>query len=111
MVSQVSNTFNTYADCNPTRGFCEFLLEDGLSLPEDSDAMPTRTRITNSQLQAEDYTHWEEEEGNTDFPDMASFSKLAAEVELKIKSLGGAVVSKLNWSGPKDTAWMGLQGA
>lgn len=91
--------------------FVSFLLEDGLFLPEDSDAMPTRTRITNSQLQAEDYTHWEEEEDDADLPDVASFPELAAEVESKIESLGGAVVPKLNWSAPKDTAWIATSGS
>lgn len=91
--------------------FVNFLLEDGLFLASDSDAMPTRTKIQNPELQAEDYTHWEEEEDDSDLPAVASFPDLAAEVETLIETLGGAVIPKLNWSAPKDTAWIATSGS
>ena len=91
--------------------FLEFLLQDGLFLPEESDAMPTRTRIRNPQLQAEDYSHWDEEEDDSDLPEVPQFPDLAAQVEKIIETLGGSVFPKLNWSAPKDTAWIASNGS
>lgn len=91
--------------------FVSFLLEDGLFLPADSDAMPSRTRVDMPQLQAEDYSHWEEEDDESGVPAVPTFPELAAEVQTAIESLGGTVVPKLNWSAPKDTAWIATTGS
>jgi hypothetical protein len=92
--------------------FVSYLLEDGLFLPEDSDAMPRRTQVRVPQLEADGYSEWEvEEEDGPDAPPVPTFPALAAEVEAAIEGLGGAVLPKLNWSAPKDTAWIATTGS
>lgn len=91
--------------------FVKFLLEDGLFLAEDSDAMPKRTKVRHPELQAEDCTHWEEEEDDSDLPAVATFPDLAAEVQTLIETLGGSVIPKLNWSAPKDATWIATSGS
>jgi len=86
-----------------------YLLEDGLFLPEESDAMPRRTQVRVPQLEAEGYSEWEDED-DVDVPPVPTFPELAAEVETAIQKLGGAVIPKLNWSAPKDTAWIATTG-
>lgn len=96
--------------------FVEFLLDDGgLFLPKTSssdgeDALPTRVRITCPDLQAEDYHHWEEEDEDDEASARPSFPELEKEVKKSIKTLGGFVFPKLNWSAPKDTAWIATNG-
>lgn len=93
--------------------FVSYLLEDGLFLPEDSDAMPRRTQVRVPQLEAEGYSEWEveEEDDDPDMPAVPTFPELATEVETAIEKLGGAVIPKLNWSAPKDTAWIATTGS
>lgn len=91
--------------------FVSYLLEDGLFLPEDSDAMPRRTQVRVPQLEADGYSEWEVEDDDPDAPAVPTFPELAAEVETVIESLGGAVMPKLNWSAPKDTAWIATTGS
>jgi hypothetical protein len=92
--------------------FISFLMrDDGLYLPKDSLAIPTRTQVQNPQLQAEDYVHWDEEDDEGDEPEVPSFPDLAKQVQTMIQSLGGAVFPKLNWSAPKDTAWISSSGS
>ncbi|XP_059075990.1 uncharacterized protein LOC131079049 [Cryptomeria japonica] len=99
--------------------FIDFLLDDGgLFLPktnEDEDALPARVKITCPDLQAEDYHPWqeeeEEEEGGGQHPaNAATFPDLEKAVKESIKTLGGFVFPKLNWSAPKDTAWISTNG-
>lgn len=98
--------------------FVDFLLDDGgLFLPKTSssdgeDALPSRVRITCPDLQAEDYHHWEEEDEDEDEEAQAgpSFPELEKEVKESIQTLGGFVFPKLNWSAPKDTAWIATNG-
>jgi len=93
--------------------FVSYLLEDGLFLPEESDAMPRRTQVRVPQLEAEGYSEWEEEEDEEEVnpkPPVPTFPDLAAEVQTAIEKLGGDVIPKLNWSAPKDTAWIATTG-
>lgn len=91
--------------------FVSYLLEDGLFLPEDSDAMPRRMQVRVPQLEAEGYSEWEVEDDDVGAPAVPTFPALAAEVEAVIEGLGGAVLPKLNWSAPKDTAWIATTGS
>eukprot|EP00253_Pinus_taeda_P016820 PITA_16820 len=96
--------------------FVEILLDEGgLFLPKTSssdgeDALPTRVRITSPDLQAEDYHHWEEEDEDDEALTRPSFLELEKEVKKSIKTLGGFVFPKLNWSAPKDSAWIATNG-
>ena len=89
--------------------FVEYLLDDSgpFLLPisvSNEDALPNRIH---NPLEEEDY---QVSEGSGDEAEERSPPPSFPELELKIKesieSLGGAVFPKLNWSAPKDSAWI-----
>ena len=93
--------------------FVEYLLDDHgpFLLPAsvtNEDALPNR--IHNPE-EEEDY---QVSEGSGDEaelpPSPPSFPELELKVKESIKSLGGAVFAKLNWSAPKDSAWISTTG-
>eukprot|EP00249_Psilotum_nudum_P016589 c25897_g1_i1 orf=90-1502(+) len=91
--------------------FIFYLLEDGLFLPPSSEAMPSRTKASFPELQAEDYHYWREEDQDEDEPRVPTFPELEDAVRASIQKLGGNVFPKLNWSAPKDTAWISSSGS
>ncbi|KND04798.1 cell proliferation protein CDC123 [Spizellomyces punctatus DAOM BR117] len=100
-----SSWYDTFAACTLKsriipleEEFIEYLNADGVFLPRGEDA-------------AEE-DHWggsgdesggEEEIGDDRSP---SFPELQRRIEQDIEDLGGAVFPKLNWSSPKDAAWI-----
>ncbi|MCO5575237.1 hypothetical protein L7F22_029036 [Adiantum nelumboides] len=87
--------------------FIAYLEEDGLFLPRNSDALPARAK---GYCEDEDYRHWAEEDDEADEPHPPSFPELEAEVAASIAKLDGSVFPKLNWSAPKDSAWISSHG-
>lgn len=94
--------------------FAQYLLDDSgpFLLPlsiSDKDALPNR--IHNPDEEEEDF---QVSEGSGDDSEQSSVSPSFPELELEInesvKSLGGAVFPKLNWSAPKDSAWISTTG-
>ncbi|XP_011624343.2 cell division cycle protein 123 homolog isoform X1 [Amborella trichopoda] len=96
--------------------FVEYLMDDSgpFVLPKtisNQDALPHRLKPTCPELQGEDYHPWEEEkEENEDEEDTPSFPELELTVNQSIEILGRSVFPKLNWSAPKDTAWISPNG-
>lgn len=88
--------------------FVSYLLEDGLFLPRSSEALPSRAP---NLLESHDYLPWAEEDEDDDEPNTPSFPELEAAVRSSIDQLGGSVFPKLNWSAPKDTAWISPSGS
>ncbi|XP_059443324.1 uncharacterized protein LOC132175397 [Corylus avellana] len=94
--------------------FIQYLLDDSgpfllpVSIYND-DALPNR--IHNPE-EEEDY---QVSEGSGDESEQSSPPPSFPELELKIKesieSLGGVVFPKLNWSSPKDSAWISTTGS
>ncbi|XP_042007440.1 cell division cycle protein 123 homolog [Salvia splendens] len=94
--------------------FVQYLIDDSgpfllpISITND-DALPNRVHKPEEE---EDFVVWEgsgdEAEESTPPP---SFPVLETEVKASIVSLGGAVFPKLNWSSPKDAAWMSSTGS
>lgn len=93
--------------------FVEYLLDDSgpFFLPDsvtNEDALPNRIQ---NPLDEEDY---QVSEGSGDESEEVSlppsFPELELEIKESIKSLGGAVFPKLNWSAPKDAAWISTSG-
>ncbi|CAJ1932570.1 unnamed protein product [Sphenostylis stenocarpa] len=89
--------------------FIQYLLDDSgpFLLPDsvlNEDALPNRIHNPNEE---EDF---EVSEGSDDEAEEGSPPPSFPELELKIKesieSLGGAIFPKLNWSAPKDSAWI-----
>lgn len=93
--------------------FVQYLTDDSgpfllpLSITND-DALPNRIHKPEEE---EDFVV---SEGSGDEAEESapppSFPHLEMEIKASIESLGGAVFPKLNWSAPKDAAWMSSTG-
>ncbi|KAF1867147.1 hypothetical protein Lal_00049576 [Lupinus albus] len=93
--------------------FVEYLLDDSgpFLLPlsvSNEDALPNRIH---NPYEEEDL---QVSEGSGDEAEEPSLPPIFPELELQVKesieSLGGAVFPKMNWSAPKDSAWISTTG-
>ncbi|KAI3497049.1 hypothetical protein L1887_39430 [Cichorium endivia] len=95
--------------------FIHYLLDDSgpFLLPlSNSNSDPLPNRIHNSEDQ-QDYTISQQQESDDESeqpPPPPSFPELESEINKSIKTLGGAIFPKLNWSSPKDSAWIAPTG-
>ncbi|KAF8413522.1 hypothetical protein HHK36_001513 [Tetracentron sinense] len=93
--------------------FVQYLLEDSgpFLLPHSisgEDALPKRIRNPEEE---EDYEVSEGSGDESEQPSLApSFPELESKIRESIEALGGAVLPKLNWSAPKDSAWISTTG-
>ncbi|KAJ8764793.1 hypothetical protein K2173_009198 [Erythroxylum novogranatense] len=93
--------------------FVEYLQDDSgpFLLPlsvSNEDALPNRI---NNPIGEEDYQVAEGSEDEAEEPPSPpSFPELELSIKESIKTLGGAVFPKLNWSSPKDSAWISTSG-
>lgn len=94
--------------------FVEYLLDDSgtFLLPlsvTGTDALPKRIHKPEDE---EDLTVHEGSEDESEcHPRPPSFPELETKVKESIETLGGAVFPKLNWSAPKDSAWISSSGS
>ncbi|KAG8907289.1 hypothetical protein FRC01_007737, partial [Tulasnella sp. 417] len=83
--------------------FRQYLESDGITIPEGSEDV-----VAQGSLSDDD----ESEQGSGDGPDhdeplvKYAFPELDAQIRLIMAAYGGAVFPKLNWTSPKDAAWM-----
>ncbi|XP_020876430.1 cell division cycle protein 123 homolog isoform X2 [Arabidopsis lyrata subsp. lyrata] len=79
-----------------------FLLPDSVT---NEDAMPNRVHNFEEE---DDFQVPEESSDNETEPPLnrPSFPELEIEVRESIETLGGIIIPKLNWSAPKDAAWI-----
>ncbi|XP_058091044.1 uncharacterized protein LOC131237351 [Magnolia sinica] len=100
--------------------FVSYLLEDSkpfllpLSISGD-DALPRRNPNSyDDDDYKEDFEQDSEEESLKDSeevsPSPPCFPDLESQIKDSIETLGGAVFPKLNWSSPKDAAWIAMSG-
>ncbi|XP_040990082.1 cell division cycle protein 123 homolog [Juglans microcarpa x Juglans regia] len=94
--------------------FIQYLLDDSslfllpISISND-DALPNRVHKPEEE---EDYQISEGSEDDSEPPSPPpSFPELELKIKESIESLGGAVFPKLNWSAPKDSAWISSTGS
>ncbi|XP_051141407.1 uncharacterized protein LOC127258566 isoform X3 [Andrographis paniculata] len=93
--------------------FIQYLLDDSgtFLLPHsitNDDALPNRVHKPEDE---EDFVALEGSENEAEEPTLPpSFPELETAVKASIESLGGAVFPKLNWSAPKDAAWISSTG-
>ncbi|WCJ26573.1 hypothetical protein M5689_008379 [Euphorbia peplus] len=94
--------------------FVEYLLDDSgpFVLPDsvsNEDALPNRIHnpIDEEDYQVSEGSGDEAEEEPISVP---SFPELEFKIKETIEILGGAVFPKLNWSSPKDSAWISTSG-
>eukprot|EP00043_Microstomoeca_roanoka_P015509 m.155354 g.155354 ORF g.155354 m.155354 type:complete len:502 (-) comp16276_c2_seq1:955-2460(-) len=84
--------------------FIAYLLDDGpLFLPSREPPKASRQQEETQQNEAESTTSIETPAKASKIP---HFPGLLEEIDKAINSLGGAVLPKLNWSSPKDAAWI-----
>ncbi|KAI9741947.1 MAG: hypothetical protein M1834_000336 [Cirrosporium novae-zelandiae] len=86
-----------------TQPFLDYLLADGIVLPPDEPSASHRDDITDdsfSDTSSQTSTTREDSDPSEEWRDI----HLA--IESTIRSLGGKVVPKLNWSAPKDATWI-----
>lgn len=99
--------------------FIEYIREDGIILAsddgqsvgdEDDDWEPTSTAYSrHSPEDAEEDSDSEEDEAEAKAPRLPPnerFPEIHQAIKDIIKELGGQVAPKLNWSSPKDAAWI-----
>lgn len=95
--------------------FVNYLLDDSgpfvlpASIAED-DALPNRVH---NSIDEDDYQVSEgfgDEDSDSENFSPPSFPELELKVRDSIESLGGAIFPKLNWSSPKDAAWISSSG-
>ncbi|KAK2643033.1 hypothetical protein Ddye_024796 [Dipteronia dyeriana] len=92
--------------------FVEYLLDDSgpFLLPvsiSNEDALPNRVH---NPYEEEDYQVLEGSGDEAEPSSPPSFPELELKLKESIESLGGAVFPKLNWSAPKDSAWISTSG-
>jgi len=80
----------------------EYLLSDGLVLPDGKDCYHSDITSAGATDEEVDWVH--EAEHDTLVP--PSFPDFEEEVIRCIEALGGSVFPKLDWSSPKDAAWI-----
>jgi len=81
---------------------CEYLLSDGVVLPDGDDYQ--RSNFASDEATDEEIDWEAETDRNTLVP--PSFPDFEKEVTVGIEALGGSVFPKLDWSSPKDAAWI-----
>ncbi|EEH55170.1 uncharacterized protein MICPUCDRAFT_5676, partial [Micromonas pusilla CCMP1545] len=86
--------------------FVDYLLEDGLSLPAGSEAMPARFGARDDDDDDDDASSSSSASGDDAVAPARSFPTLERVVRDAVDALGGAVAPKLSWSAPKDATWM-----
>lgn len=95
--------------------FIEYLLDDSgpfvlpLSISND-DALPNRIYKPEEE---DDYVISEEpsDDDSEQTSPPPSFPELESQINQSIETLGGAIFPKLNWSSPKDSAWISPNGS
>ena len=86
--------------------FIDYLNQDGVVLP--SNGNEEDTQICESDSESEDWSA--AEDCNTETATAPNFTELTKTIEDAIKDLGGEVFPKLNWSAPRDAAWISYNG-
>lgn len=90
--------------------FVEYLLEDGIVLPDDDDDPQPTWADQDSGVFSDDPSARSDYEDDDDADTLLDPSELFRDVHRQIKDtiaeLGGSVAPKLNWSAPKDATWI-----
>ncbi|KAG8944066.1 hypothetical protein FRC04_002206 [Tulasnella sp. 424] len=82
--------------------FRQYLESDGITIPEGSENLAAQSSLSDDESEQGS----EEASDNSEPPAKYSFPELDAQIRLIMAAYGGAVFPKLNWTAPKDAAWM-----
>ncbi|KAI1772484.1 D123-domain-containing protein [Hypoxylon cercidicola] len=93
--------------------FVEYIREDGIILADDDGAEPEDDEWESAPStfrppveEVDSESDSDEEEEAPRLPPNQRFPELHQTIKDKIAELGGAVAPKLNWTAPKDAAWI-----
>jgi len=89
-------------------GFREYLLEDGVSIPEGSEDVPQVSSLSDDEdEEGEDDDEANDDDSDDDLPPSRqyAFPGLDAKIRKTIAEYG-AVFPKLNWTSPRDATWI-----
>ncbi|OTA60278.1 D123-domain-containing protein, partial [Hypoxylon sp. EC38] len=93
--------------------FIEYIREDGIVLADDDSAEPEDDEWESAPStfrppveEVDSDSDSDEEEEAPRLPPNQRFPELHQTIKDKIEELGGAVAPKLNWTAPKDAAWI-----
>ncbi|OTA98857.1 hypothetical protein M426DRAFT_68974 [Hypoxylon sp. CI-4A] len=93
--------------------FVEYIREDGIILADDDGAEPEDDEWESAPStfrplveEVDSDSDSDEEEEAPRLPPNQRFPELHQTIKDKIEELGGAVAPKLNWTAPKDAAWI-----
>ncbi|KAK3587558.1 hypothetical protein CHS0354_004847 [Potamilus streckersoni] len=85
--------------------FLEYLLCDGLVLPEQAVDVSSNENADEDNIIG-DEIDWSTEDISTPVAEPPKFPDFENIVKKSIQKLGGCVFPKLNWSAPRDAAWI-----
>mmetsp|Transcript_2192 Transcript_2192/g.5178 ORF Transcript_2192/g.5178 Transcript_2192/m.5178 type:complete len:340 (-) Transcript_2192:13-1032(-) len=83
----------------------EYFLADSVFLPDPDEVYPVRDREEGSSS-GDDWSDSGQTVSSSGNDKTPSFPGLESDINAAIESLGGRVVPRLNWSCPKDAAWV-----
>ncbi|KAJ2455635.1 hypothetical protein EV183_000734 [Coemansia sp. RSA 2336] len=86
------------------QSFVDYLLSDGLYVPDQSKV---EYHGELEEFGSSDGSDWEEQEDEVEAVDLADISK---EIEQRIAKLGGSVFPRMAWSAPTDASWVTTTG-
>ncbi|KAI0881964.1 D123-domain-containing protein [Annulohypoxylon maeteangense] len=93
--------------------FIDYIREDGIVLADDDRAEPENDEWESAPStfrppieEVESDSDSDDEEEAPSLPPNQRFPELHQTIKDKITELGGAVAPKLNWTAPKDAAWI-----
>ncbi|KAJ3333511.1 hypothetical protein HDU76_007277 [Blyttiomyces sp. JEL0837] len=93
--------------------FIQYLNQDGIFLPLNSDGQPQpnwKPEIAEEDALSDSSNDADEDDEAGSWGGIPSFPELQTAISDTISDLGGSVFAKLNWSSPKDAAWMSADG-
>lgn len=93
---------------DPPDTFLEYLMSDGVRLPEGANKVSSCAPTGENADWSSDEEGDDDESEDSGASQLFSFPELNDQIQTAIKELGGAVMPKLNWSSPKDAAWLNL---
>lgn len=113
---QLHSWYNNFKNCSirseviPLQTeFIDYLNQDGVVLPSNENEEENEVHYySDSESESEDWSA--AEECNAATATAPDFRELTKKIKDAIEDLGGEVFPKLNWSAPRDAAWISYNG-
>ncbi|KAJ1938296.1 hypothetical protein GGF37_004865 [Kickxella alabastrina] len=87
--------------------FLEYLLSDGIVLPDNEAEHKFQSMIANASSDDEDESDWsDEDDEDSGAKIMVDIDASVQQIRKAIEELGGNVFPRMNWSAPTDASWM-----